>query len=113
MVVVLRPDVTNDPWLNRMIGKLGGLVSDMEALRLGSSPEELADRAPFLENWRCRFGNNLFLDGLSSGHPKLVGINRPISTSEVFLLTHDKRFVRTLSRWYQLGEPRDTRPQHD
>lgn len=106
MVVKLRSVGGPDPSLDRMIGKLGSLVSDMEALRTGATPQSLAGpSSPVLDGWRFRLGNNLYMEGMSTGHPKLVGTGRLISTSEVFLVTEDQKFARTLSRWYRLGEP--------
>ncbi|WP_378951240.1 DUF6634 family protein [Mesorhizobium sp. ANAO-SY3R2] len=45
------------------------------------------------------------LAGLSSGHPKLPGTQRPIRTSDVWLVSQDWGWARTLSRWYRLGRP--------
>ncbi|WP_348640934.1 DUF6634 family protein [Mesorhizobium sp. B2-4-17] len=43
--------------------------------------------------------------GLSTRHPTLVGMNRPIGTSPVWLLSADMTWARTHSRWYRLGRP--------
>lgn len=104
MVVQLKRGGGQTPAFDRLLGKLDGLVVDMKALRDGRSPLELGGAdAPILDRWALQFGNNLFLVGLSTGHPKLVGEDRLISTSELFLVSEDQAWARTLSRWYRLG----------
>ncbi|MBP0437980.1 DUF6634 family protein [Tianweitania sediminis] len=106
MVIKLNRDGSPNPPLDRMLGKLGSLVSDIEAIRRGVSPEELAgNQPPMLASWTPRLGQKMYLEGLSTGHPKLCGQDRLISTSELFLLSEDQAWARTLSRWYRLGEP--------
>lgn len=105
MVVKLGQGDASDVALDRMIEKLGELVFDMEALRRGVRPEELAGvPPPVLASWQPRLGTKLYLEGLSTGHPTLPGQDRMISTSELFLLSADGAWARTLSRWYRLGE---------
>jgi hypothetical protein len=104
MVVQLKRGDGDSPGFERLLRKLDGLVADMTALRGGSLPEELAGvEPPILDRWAPAFGNNVFLVGLSTGHPKLVGENRLISTSELMLVSEDQTWARTLSRWYRLG----------
>ncbi|WP_374940423.1 DUF6634 family protein [Mesorhizobium sp. INR15] len=43
--------------------------------------------------------------GLSTGHPRLVGEGRLIGTSDLWALSEDRAWGRTLSRWYRLGRP--------
>jgi hypothetical protein len=104
MVVRLKRGEAQSPDFDRFLQKLDSLVTDMEALRDGSRPEELAgvDR-PILDRWAPALGHKLYLVGLSTGHPKLVGQNRLISTSELMLVSEDQTYARTLSRWYRLG----------
>jgi hypothetical protein len=45
------------------------------------------------------------LAGRSSGHPILMGKGRPIATSDLWLISEDGQWARTLSRWYRLGRP--------
>lgn len=104
MVVQWKPGDGNSPGFERLLRKLDCLVADMKALRDGSLPEELAGvEPPTLDRWAPAFGNNVYLVGLSTGHPKLVGENRLISTSELMLVSEDQTWARTLSRWYRLG----------
>jgi len=104
MVVQLKRGIGQSPAFDRLLSKLDALVVDMKALRDGQSPVELGgDNAPLLDRWTPRLGNNVFLVGLSTGHPKLSGEDRLISTSELFLVSEDQVWARTLSRWYRLG----------
>ena len=104
MVVQLTRGDEISPGFEKLLRKLESLVADMKALRDGSLPEELAGvEPPILDRWAPAFGNNVFLVGLSTGHPKLVGENRLISTSELMLVSEDQAWARTLSRWYRLG----------
>jgi hypothetical protein len=104
MVVRWKVGGGNSLGFERLLGKLDCLVADMKALQDGSLPEELAGvEPPILDRWAPAFGNNVFLVGLSTGHPKLVGQNRLISTSELMLVSEDQAWARTMSRWYRLG----------
>ncbi len=104
MVVQLRRGSEQSPAFDTLLYKLDALVIDMKALRDGRSPLELGGAdAPILNRWAPRIGTSLFLVGLSTGHPKLVGEDRPIRTSQVFMVSEDQAWARTLSRWYRLG----------
>lgn len=104
MVVRLRQGEGQSREFARFHRKLDELVADMKALRDGSLPEELAGvEPPTLDRWAPALGHKLYLVGLSTGHPKLVGENRLISTSELMLVSEDHTYARTLSRWYRLG----------
>lgn len=86
--------------------RFSSLVADMDHIRHGVPPVTMAgDDAPLLDRWLL--GNVLTpaLVGLSTGHPALPGTNRPIATSQVFLMSADMSWARTLSRWYRLGRP--------
>ncbi len=86
--------------------RLAALVADMERIHRGVPPQALAgDDAPVLDRWML--GNRLVpcLAGLSTGHPLLPGSGRPIGTSDLWLLSQDYGWARTLSRWYRLGRP--------
>jgi hypothetical protein len=86
--------------------RLAALLADMESIHRGVSPEVMAgDSAPILDRWVLAMSGAPCLAGLSTGHPKLVGENRPISTSDLWLLSKDRTWARTLSRWYRLGRP--------
>ncbi|MBH0240000.1 DUF6634 family protein [Methylobrevis albus] len=104
MVVQLKRGGGNSPGFERLLRKLDCLVADMKALRDGSLPEALAGvEPPILDRWAPAFGNNVYLVGLSTGHPRLIGENKLISTSELMLVSEDRAWARTLLRWYRLG----------
>lgn len=108
MVVQLKRGVEQSASFDKLLSKLDRLVVDMKSLRDGSLPEELAGvEAPILDRWALGLGNNIFLVGQATGHPKLPGENRLISTSELFLVSEDHGWARTLSRWYRLGREVD------
>lgn len=87
-------------------GGLSALVADMAAIQGGVSPERLSNgEAPVLDCWVMTQRSVPCLAGLSSGHPRLVGNGRPITTSDLWLLSDDRTWARTLSRWYRLGRP--------
>jgi hypothetical protein len=88
------------------LGRLSALVADMAAIQRGVSPEHLSNgAAPILDHWVMATRMIPCLAGLSSGHPRLVGSGRPITTSDLWLLSDDRTWARTLSRWYRLGRP--------
>lgn len=95
------------------LGRLASLVADMEALRLGAFPESLTkDEAPILDRWVVAQRPIPCLAGLASGHPLLFGSGRLIGTSDLWLMSADQTWARTLSRWYRLGRPADHSGDH-
>ena len=88
--------------------RLAKLVTDIKRIHAGTSPEMLAgDEAPILDRWVIGQRFAPCLAGLSTGHPRLLGENRLIGTSELWMLSADRTWARTLSRWYRLGRRRD------
>ena len=86
--------------------RLATLVADMERIHRGVPPQVVAgDDVPILDRWVLAMRPAPCLAGLSTGHPKLVGENRLIGTSDLWLLSKDHTWARTLSRWYRLGRP--------
>ena len=87
--------------------RLAGLVADMEHIRRGELPQALAggEDAPILDHWILGHRHAPCLAGLSTGHPRLAGVNRAIATSDLWLMSEDRSWARTLSRWYRLGRP--------
>jgi hypothetical protein len=88
------------------VQRVNSLLADMERILEGHAPEEVpcAD-PPILDQWNLNNRPAPCLVGLSTGHPKLPGTNREIVTSEVWLMSDDMAWARTLSRWYRLGRP--------
>ncbi|TPI59864.1 hypothetical protein FJ420_21295 [Mesorhizobium sp. B3-1-3] len=85
--------------------RLVSLLSDMERLRDGIRPEDFAGQVPLLDYWMLAQRPATCLIGLSTGHPLLPGIERQISTSDLMLMSRDREWARTMSRWYRLGRP--------
>ncbi|MCT8992221.1 hypothetical protein NYR54_18375 [Chelativorans sp. SCAU2101] len=86
--------------------RLSSLVADMRRIREGMPISELVgDAPPLLDRWSHAERPTACLMGYSSGHPLLPGTGRLIVTSDLWLISSDNRWARTLSRWYRLGEP--------
>ena len=58
--------------------------------------------APVLRNWHPASRQQIALEGVIHGHPR-IGEGRSELTSEVFALARDGKWARTLSRFYRLG----------
>jgi hypothetical protein len=104
MIVFDRAGAT-DPAFDFEQARLVALLSDMELLRAGVPPEDLAADAPLLDHWLIAHRPASCLLGQSTGHPLLPGVNREIVTSDLMLMSRDHLWARTLSRWYCLGRP--------
>ena len=100
----------NDPGFEQALRRLKALVADLEAVQSGRSGTVLSDAAPLLDQWDLAQRGAVCLVGRSNGHPLLPGVGRQIATSDLWLLSADRRWARTLSRWYRLGEPRGHGP---
>ena len=97
-----------DEGFKREMERLGRLIADIEHIHSGASPEALAgDESPVLDRWVIGQRFVPCLAGLSTGHPLLPGNNRLIGTSDLWMLSEDRCWARTLSRWYRLGRPAD------
>jgi hypothetical protein len=94
-----------------LAAKLRILADDLERMAAGTSPTE-ADlaNAPVVFAWRTALSPvGLRLFGRVTGHPKLGDSNA--MTSQLWAACGDGTWVRTLSRFYRLGEPyRDDGP---
>jgi hypothetical protein len=78
--------------------QLEALLDDIES---GRAPTEADLRdAPLLSMWGVSMTGESLV-GYVSGHPTLQGA---ITTSYVLAIDKDKRWARTISRWYRLGE---------
>lgn len=95
-----KPD---DPAFEAMLARLRMLVADMEAVRGGLAEKDLPADAPGLDRWRLAQRPVPCLVGRSTGHPHLPGEGREIVTSDLWLISADGQWARTLSRWYRLG----------
>ena len=105
MLLIGRETPTDEAFTFQM-ARLVVLAADMERVRRGVPPEAMADEeAPILDRWILAQRIVPCLAGLATGHPRLVGENRLIGTSDLWMLSEDRAWARTLSRWYRLGRP--------
>lgn len=103
---LFRPGETGDDLLAVETERVRSLLTDMERILTGYPPEAVAnDDPPILDQWNLINRPAPCLVGLSTGHPNLPGTNHEIVTSEVWLMSDDMAWARTLSRWYRLGRP--------
>lgn len=92
--------------LDFQLQRLSGLVADMQLVRQGASPETTArGEAPILNHWNLAQRPVRCLAGHSTGHPRLAGASRAIATPDLWQMSEDRTWARTLSRWYRLGCP--------
>lgn len=98
--------IRNDSRIEAETARVKRLADEMDRILAGALPGAVASEEPPLLN-RWILGNALMpcLAGLSTGHPTLTGVNRPIATSQVLLMSDDMTWARTRSRWYRLGRP--------
>lgn len=87
------------------LARFSALVSDMEKIKEGARMDRLGADAPLLDRWVFGERPAACLMGESTGHPVFEGTGRPITTSDLILLSKDRAWARTLSRWYRLGDP--------
>lgn len=105
-MLMFAPRKEQGPLFRRELERLAGLRADMEEIQRGVPPDRLSgDDAPVLDRWVLGLKAAPYLAGLSTGHPLLPGENRMIGTSALWLMSEDKTWARTLSRWYRLGRP--------
>jgi len=97
--------------LDETIAQLERLICDLKFIRANGHPTyRVLFDAPILNEWTPSIRVAPCLTGLSSGHPKLRGNDRPILTSEAWVVAPEDRWVRTLNRYYRLGKPSDGGP---
>jgi hypothetical protein len=94
-----------------LAAKLRILADDLERIAAGAAPTaaELAD-APVMFDWRSVLSPaGLRLFGRVTGHPRLGDTDA--MTSQLWAAGDDGTWIRTLSRFYNLGNPfRDDNP---
>lgn len=86
-------------------GKLRALAEDLDRVRKSHAPGE--DRlvgTPLIRSWRIVVDpTGLRLVGYVSGHPRTR--DGLAMTTQLWAADSDGRWIRTLSRFYRLGEP--------
>ncbi len=84
--------------------RMRAMCDDIDAVLAGLPPSErlLAD-APVIEGWSTAPYQAICLSGRVSGHPTIR--SGPLVSSQVYMLDPDRRWARTLSRFYRLGTP--------
>lgn len=78
------------------------LAEDLRKLAAGHQPDLGAPGTPHLRHWGVTRRPVTCLTGHVYGHP-LLGDDRTCVTSEIFALDREQRWVRTMSRFYELG----------
>ncbi|MBE1203697.1 DUF6634 family protein [Aminobacter carboxidus] len=105
-MLLFNPGDDQGPEFVRGMERMLSLAADMERIQRGVRPEAMAgNEVPILDRWVLTKRPAPCLAGLSTGHPKLVGENRAIGTSDLWIISVDFEWARTLSRWYRLGRP--------
>lgn len=80
------------------------LARDLRRLAASTAPSPAAlAAAPVVSRWRVGIRPVPALIGRVDGHPLLP--RGPLTSSELVVVDRSRRFARTLSRWYVLGEP--------
>ncbi|WP_408906305.1 DUF6634 family protein [Muricoccus nepalensis] len=84
--------------------RLENLARDLRAIAGGTSPSP-ADlhAAPVVDLWRWSSRSMRTVVGTLQGHPRLP--DGPVHTTELWAVDLKRRWARTLSRYYVLGDP--------
>lgn len=91
----------DDP--HRLAERLQLLADDLRLLAAGTLPSSRVLReAPIIWRWGFVRRDALALAGTTFGHP-LIAEGSPSMTSYIFAIDPDRRWARTLSRFYVLG----------
>ncbi|NVO23320.1 DUF6634 family protein [Donghicola mangrovi] len=79
-------------------------ISAFHAVLKGSEPDVERCDAPMMDRYVIVLqGETMSLRGWVEGHPRLG--TSLIQTSLLIHISKDRKWARTLSRWYRLGEP--------
>lgn len=96
------------PHIELYIDRCERLLADLKAIRAGEGPTE-ADlaAAPLIDHYSKTYVPVPCLSGLILGHPSIG--NGPGRTSDLWVVAPDQGWVRTMSRYYRLGQGIDER----
>jgi hypothetical protein len=82
--------------------RLGRLAKDLEAIANGMAPcPQALEAAPAMDHWQFGQRPMATVIGTLIGHPRLP--DGPCQTTEVWAIDQQRRWLRTLSRFYVLG----------
>lgn len=78
-------------------------ITAFQAALQGPDPDGADREAPMMDHYLIVLhGQKMNLHGWAAGHPKLG--TSLIQTSLLIHISEDRKWARTLSRWYQLGD---------
>ncbi|WP_175474377.1 DUF6634 family protein [Thalassobaculum litoreum] len=81
------------------------LLTDLKAIREGTGPSEAElATAPLIDQFSKVYAPVPCLTGFIHGHPGIP--DGPGRTSDLWVVAPDQGCVRTLSRYYRLGQPK-------
>lgn len=83
---------------------LNRYITSFNAALAGPPSDPLDPAVAHIELWvTALVGSNLILEGWTEGHP-IFGRTK-VWTSRLIHITADRRWARTVDRWYSLGKP--------
>lgn len=83
---------------------LRSLADDLVSLLEGNGPTDaMFSMAPRLDRYRIIPQSVRCMTGIVEGHPDLR--DGPIVTSQIFAIDPNRQWMRTMSRFYRLGDP--------
>lgn len=85
-----------------LIWRLRSLLADLEVVAKNETFHR-PDEAAVLENWTVWRRPVPCLIGRVTGHPD-IRTGAAAVTSEIYLIDHQRKLARSLSRWYQLDD---------
>jgi len=89
------------------VDRLQRLATDL--MMLADGHFNVGQNAPVLTNWIRTSRHATCLAGEVADHPRLPGNGRRIITSDLCVIYEELGYARTISRWYRLGRPNDSR----
>lgn len=94
--------IVRDQMLRNAV-RLENLAADIRRMADGNAPlpSDLLN-APVLDRWQILRRPVSYLVGISTGHPRLP--DGPIFTSDISMMDPEFAWVRTMSRFYVLGD---------
>ena len=92
------------PYIELYIDRCDRLLSDLKAIREGAGPTEAElAAAPLIDQFSKVYEPVPCLTGFIHGHPGLP--DGPGRTSDLWVVAPEQGWVRTISRYYRLGQP--------